>query len=115
VRPSSVDMAWMLLNGWVMSSLPVVPLAMSVVETPTDRLRLAVVAYLAQFKGLSRVHAESDLRSFLDWCRARGLDPLQAARPHLELYVRWMQEVRRLKPSTVSSGSRWWPGSTASA
>jgi hypothetical protein len=23
-------------------------------------------------------------------------------RPHLELYIRWMQEVRRFKPSTVS-------------
>jgi integrase/recombinase XerD len=29
-------------------------------------------------------------------------DPLVAARPHLELYLRWLQEVRRLKPSTVS-------------
>ncbi len=23
-------------------------------------------------------------------------------RPHVELYVRWMQEVRRYKPSTIS-------------
>ena len=23
-------------------------------------------------------------------------------RPHIELYVRWMQELRRFKPSTVS-------------
>ena len=33
--------------------------------------------------------------------RAR-LDPLAARRPRLELYIRWMQEVRRFKPSTVS-------------
>ena len=33
----------------------------------------------------------------------RGLDPLAARRcPHIELYVRWLQEVRRFKPSTVS-------------
>ena len=30
------------------------------------------------------------------------LDPLAARRPHLELYIRWMQEIRRFKPSTVS-------------
>ena len=68
----------------------------------TDQLRLAVAAYLARFKGSSREHTESDLRSFLTWCAERGLDPLAARRPHLELYIRWMQEIRRSKPSTVS-------------
>ena len=67
-----------------------------------DRLRLSVAAYLARFKGSSREHTESDLRSFLTWCAERGLDPLAARRPHLELYIRWMQEIRRFKPSTVS-------------
>ena len=68
----------------------------------TDPLRLAVAAYLARFRGSSREHTESDLRCFLIWCRERGLDPLAARRPHLELYIRWMQEVRHFKPSTVS-------------
>lgn len=66
-------------------------------------LRLAIAAYLARFKATSRTHADSDLRAHLGWCADRGLDPLTASRPHIELYVRWMQEVRRLKPSTVSS------------
>jgi integrase/recombinase XerD len=76
---------------------------------PSDRavslagqLRLAAAAYLARFKGSSRNHTESDLRCYLAWCAERGLDPLAARRPHLELYIRWMQEVRRFKPSTVS-------------
>ena len=56
----------------------------------TDRLRLAVAAYLARFKGSSREHTESDLRCYLTWCAERGLDPLAARRPHLELYIRWM-------------------------
>ena len=68
----------------------------------TDRLRLAVDAYLSRFKGSSREHTESDLRCYLSWCSERGLDPLVAQRSHLELYVRWMQEIRRFKPSTVS-------------
>ena len=68
----------------------------------TDQLRLAVAAYLARFKGSSREHTESDLRCYLAWCAERGLDPLAARRPHLELYIRWMQGIRRFKPSTVS-------------
>ena len=68
----------------------------------TDQLRPAVAAYLARFKGSSREHTESDPRCYLAWCAERGLDPLAARRPHLELYIRWMQEIRRFKPSTVS-------------
>src|SRR6516162_1928179 len=68
----------------------------------TDRLRLAAAAYLARFKGSSREHTESDLRCYLSWCAEHALDPLAAQRPHLELCIRWMQEIRRFKPSTVS-------------
>ena len=71
-------------------------------EPFTDQLRLAVAAYLARFKGSSREHTQSDLRCYRAWCAERGLDPLAARRPHLELYIRWMQETRRFKPSTVS-------------
>ena len=36
-------------------------------EPFTGRLRLAVAAYLARFKGTSREHTESDLRCYLTW------------------------------------------------
>ena len=65
-------------------------------------LRLAVAAYLARYKGDSRTHTASDLRTFLEWCARHELAPLAAERPHIELFLRWMQEVRRYKPSTVS-------------
>lgn len=65
-------------------------------------LRLAVAAHLARYKGETRVHTASDLNSYLRWCLTRPLNPLEAGRAHIELYVRWLQEVRRLKPSTVS-------------
>ena len=51
------------------------------------RLRLAVAGYLARFKGLSRTHAESDLRAYRAWCQQHHLDPLAASRPQVELYV----------------------------
>ncbi len=78
------------------------PAVSGIVVTTPNALRLAVAAYLARFKGQSRIHTESDLRGYLNWCESRGLDPLAAARPHIELYVRWLQEVRRYRPSTVS-------------
>lgn len=66
-------------------------------------LRLAIAADLARYKGLSREHTECDLRAFLDWTREHGLDPSRSAGlTHIELYLRWMQEVRRYKPATVS-------------
>jgi site-specific recombinase XerD len=86
----------------MMTFTELAPVASEPLEPFTDRLRLAVAAYLARFKGSSRAHTESDLRCYLAWCAERSLDPLAARRPYLELYIRWMQEIRRFKPSTVS-------------
>jgi site-specific recombinase XerD len=78
------------------------PAVSGVVVTTSRVLRLAVAAYLARFKGQSRIHTESDLRNYLTWCEEHQLDPFAATRPHIELYVRWLQEVRHYRPSTVS-------------
>ena len=74
-----------------------------------DQLRLAVIAYLARFKGSSREHTESDLRCYLNWCAGHDLDPMAAQRPHLELYIRWMQETRRLTRAWICAMSRSLP------
>ena len=65
-------------------------------------MRLASSAYLTRFTGSSRVHTESDLRLYFAWCADHQLAPLAVARVEVERYVRWMQEVGRFKPSTVS-------------
>ncbi len=67
-----------------------------------DEVRVAAVAHLSRYRGTSREHTESDLRQFFDLCATRSLAPLTVTRNDLELYVRWMQDIRRLKPSTVS-------------
>ena len=72
------------------------------IDAATDPLVKAVAAYLARYRGQTLVHTESDLRAFLVWCRERGVEPLKAQRAQIELYVRWMQEVRHFQPSTVS-------------
>ena len=71
-----------------------------------DRLWLAVAAFLAGYKGQSRVHAESDLRCDPSGCQARQLDPLAAERVHIEVFMRWMQEISRYKPSTCLGACR---------
>src|SRR3954471_20168147 len=65
-------------------------------------LRAAVAAYLGRYRGQTRLHSESDLRVFLRWCTDQDLDPLAAVRVDIERYVRWLQDVRRYQPSTVS-------------
>ena len=63
---------------------------------------VVVAAFLGRYRGLTRQHTASDLRCFLAWCADNGLDPLTARRSELELFLRWMQDTRRFKPSTVS-------------
>jgi integrase/recombinase XerD len=65
-------------------------------------LRLAASAYLGRYTGTSRTHTESDLRLFFAWCADHHLAPLTVQRVQIERYVRWMQEIRRFKSSTVS-------------
>ncbi|WP_405166548.1 tyrosine-type recombinase/integrase [Nocardia sp. NBC_01499] len=65
-------------------------------------LRLASAVYLARFTGSSRIHCGSDLRLYFCWCTEHNLLPLLVVRAEIERYVRWMQEIRRFKPSTVA-------------
>ena len=69
--------------------------------TDDPMLRLAAAAHLARYKGESRAHRLRP-RLLLALVFEQGVMPLQAQRGHVELYLRWLQEVRRLKPSTVS-------------
>jgi integrase/recombinase XerD len=65
-------------------------------------LAVAIAAHLGRYRGLSRSHTESDLRVFLRWCAEQGLDPLTVRRAEVERYVRWLRDIRRFQPSTVS-------------
>ena len=65
-------------------------------------LGIAAVATCPVTAAASRAHTESDLRVFFTWCDDRQLAPLTAQRHDRELYLRWLQDMRRFKPSTVS-------------
>jgi hypothetical protein len=60
---------------------------------PNDLLRVAVAAYLARYKGMSRHLVESDLQVFLRWRADRSIDPLAAQRVDVKLFVRWSYEL----------------------
>ncbi len=45
-----------------------------------------------------------DLRTYFAWCAQRGTEVFAMTRPHLELYVRGIQEDRGYAPATTA---RW--------
>jgi integrase/recombinase XerD len=58
------------------------------------------IGYLAQFKARTREAYEIDLRLWGRWLGDHDLDPLTIERPHLELWIRHMEE-RGLAPATI--------------
>jgi len=72
---------------------------------PFDRFsgaHLAAAGFLARYSGRTRDAYAADLRTYLGWCAARSLDVFAVARPHIEVYVRWLEEDRHLAPATVA-------------
>lgn len=86
-------------------------------ETPTapltDPALLAAAGFLAGYSGTTRVGYTIDLRNYWTWCETHQLPILDSRRPHIELYVRSLEDHgyarstigRRL--STVCSFYRW--------
>ena len=74
-------------------------------------LELAVAGFLARYRGLTLIEFRRDMAIFLDWCDRHSLPPLQATRPHLELYIRWMQthcSAKTGQPWASSTIARRW-------
>lgn len=67
-----------------------------------DAAHLAAAGFLARYSGRTRPEYARDLRLFFTWCADHRLEVLEAKRPHIELYGRWMDEVRGHKPATVA-------------
>lgn len=57
-----------------------------------DATQYAALSFLARYRGMTLRAYSKDLRYFLAWCAERDLKPLQAERPHLELYLRWLEQ-----------------------
>jgi site-specific recombinase XerD len=65
-----------------------------------DKDQLAVVAFLARYRGRTLEAYRHDLRALFQWAADHGLAVLEATRTHLELYRTSMEE-RGLAASTI--------------
>lgn len=86
-------------------------------ETPaaplTDPALLAAAGFLAGYSGTTRAGYTIDLRNYWTWAETNQLHVFDARRPHIELYVRHLEDHgyarstigRRL--STVASFYKW--------
>lgn len=76
--------------------------------TPSDqstgrRVRafpIVAVSFLARYRGATLRAYTQDLCYFLRWCAERNVEPLLAERPHLEFYLRCMEQ-QGLAPATI--------------
>ena len=65
-------------------------------------VQLAAAGYLARYSGRTRDAYALDLKAYFAWCGARGTEVFEMTRPHLEVYVRWMEEHRHYAPATTA-------------
>jgi len=69
---------------------------------PFAAVHLAAAGYLARYSGRTRDAYTLDLKTFFAWCAERNTEVFSMTRPHLEIYVRWMDEQRRYAPATTA-------------
>ena len=69
---------------------------------PFGAVHLAAAGFLARYSGRTREAYTLDLRTYFAWCSERGTEVFAMTRPHLELYMRWMEEERGYAPATVA-------------
>jgi site-specific recombinase XerD len=65
-------------------------------------VHLAAVGFLARYSGPTRDAYALDLKSYFAWCGSRNAEVFEMTRPHIELYVRWMEEERGYAPATTA-------------
>lgn len=58
-----------------------------------DPLELAAMGFLARYRGLTLDAYTLDLKTYFAWCADHQLQPLQATRPHLELFIRHLEQT----------------------
>ena len=64
----------------------------------TDAERLALVGYLAGYRGLTREAYTLDLRQFTAWCRSRSLPLFSVRRADIETFARELEARGRARP-----------------
>ena len=63
---------------------------------------IAMMAFLVRYKEPTRSGYALALKHWFRWCRDKGIGPLTATRPYLEVWCREMDEHQGLKASTIN-------------
>lgn len=72
--------------------------------TITPDTRLSVAGFLGRYSGRTRTQYEQSLELFFRWTLGHNLEPMRdIRRPHLELFIRHLEEGRGNAPATVSN------------
>src|ERR1700729_3559899 len=67
----------------------------------TDAERLALVGYLAGYRGLTREAYNLDLRQFTAWCRSRSLPLFSVRRADIETFARELEAEGRARATVA--------------
>ena len=68
----------------------------------TDAERLALAAFLAGYRGLTREAYALDLRQFTTWCRARSLNLFAVRRADIESFARDLEACGRARATVAA-------------
>jgi site-specific recombinase XerD len=72
------------------------------VVRPNSRSQDLAAAFLIAYSAHTRAAYARDLRDWFDWCSEHDLDPLDAARGHIDAFARTLHEIENLSPATVA-------------
>lgn len=68
----------------------------------TGRAAIIRAGYIAKYSNTTtREHATAIVDQWYRWCYDHGLDPIDAKRAHIELWLRYLEEERGLMPSSI--------------
>lgn len=84
-----------MLNATALTAAPV-----TLVMDAADRA-LYGEAFLQRWDGNTRLSYRDDLKIFFNWCDNNMLDVFTAHRAHLEMFMRYLKDVRGNGPSTI--------------
>jgi len=71
--------------------------------TGPEQHRIIAASFLASYREPTRSHHENNLKQWFRFCATRPMDPMEAERAHIELYGRWLEEVKGLAIATVAN------------
>lgn len=57
--------------------------------------------FLIRYQEPTRTNYTIALRQWFEWCQQMGTRPLEAKRAHIEAWIRFLEDVKKLKASTI--------------